>query len=388
MPGSQLEGARITDIILVGEKWNGGGLTRETLYLDGLSFSAKVDPNVPQEAPPTPTDDPLDVVSVFSDTYTSAVTNFDPVYRWSLPGENEVGSQQTNANVGGRDVHVIQNAGMAAMTFSFDDYAYTRADRLDVSATDTLKMTVFRTDPSAQLGFELRFDNGDTTNDEVGNGVSETIYFDANTSFGAVPAGQWHTIEIPLSAFGEGVDLTQVTGVMMYSYDPEYVLRTNSDGDPVADDEAQTVLTDPEQYVYDPVPSRETIYLDDLYFAAIPDAPRTAPADPGYASGDVIAAFIGDTYTTDAFAGQGSSFTIDGTTVAQKWENLQAQIQLTPTSPFTLASSASMTHRSCTSTYGATTRVCPLISRYCLLAPRSSLNRSPYPLRTFPLTSG
>ena len=106
-------------------------------------------------------------------------------------------------------------------------------------------------------------------------------------------------------------------------------------------DDYSTVLTDPATYVYDPVPSRETIYLDELYFAAIPDAPRTAPADPGYASGDVIAAFIGDTYTTDAFAGQGSSFTIDGTTVAQKWENLQAQIQLTPTSPFTLASSAS-----------------------------------------------
>ena len=86
------------------------------------------------------------------------MTNFDPVYRWSLPGETEVGSQQTNANIGGRDMHVIQNAGMAAMTFSFDDYAYTRADRLDVSATDTLKMTVFqdRSDRSTWIRAKVR----------------------------------------------------------------------------------------------------------------------------------------------------------------------------------------------------------------------------------------
>ena len=105
--------------------------------------------------------------------------------------------------------------------------------------------------------------------------MSQSIYFDADTSFGAVPAGQWHTIEIPLSAFGTDVDLTQVTGVMMYSYDPEYVLRTDDNGDPVGDDYS-TVLTDPATYLYDPVPSRETIYLDELYFAATPDAPRTA----------------------------------------------------------------------------------------------------------------
>ena len=55
----------------------------------------------------------------------------------------------------------------------------------------------------------------------------------------------------------------------------------------------------------------------------------------------MIAAFIGDTYTTDGFAGQGTSFTIDGNPVAQKWENLQAQIQITPDSSFTLAISAS-----------------------------------------------
>ena len=133
MPGSQVDGAQIKYIILVGEKWNGGGLTQETLYLDGLSLSAKADPMVPQDAPPAPADDPQDVVAVFSDNYTPAVTRFDPVYRWSLPGESESGSQQTSARIGGRDVQVIQNAGMAAMTFSFDDYAYTRADRLDVS---------------------------------------------------------------------------------------------------------------------------------------------------------------------------------------------------------------------------------------------------------------
>jgi len=339
MANGQASGAKVTDIILVGERWNGGAKTNETLYLDKLSFSAKADPMIPQEAPPSPADDPLDVISIYSDDYDSAVTNFDPVYRWSLIGETPSGSEQTMANIGGREVQVIQNAGMAAMTFSYDEYAYPRADRLDVSSADTLKLTVFRTDPTAQLRFELRFANENTTYDEVGNGVSESVYFDASTSFGAVPAGQWHTIEIPLSAFGNGVDLTQVTGVMMYSFDPEYVLRTDANGDPVGDD-YETVLTDPATYLYDPVPSRETIYLDELYFAATPDAPRTAPADPGHAPDDVIAAFIGDAYSTDGFSGQGTVFNIDGGNV-QKWENLTAQIQISPATPFTLASSAS-----------------------------------------------
>ena len=356
MANSQaVEGLGVTDIILVPERHPyTNDNTYETLYLDNLSFSAKVNPDVPQDQPPAPLDDPQDVISIYSDAYGSDVAEFDPIYRWSVVTEQAVGTPlEQDVKIGDQGAILYQGVGMVAMTFSLDAYSYPAAERLDVSSMETLKLGVFRSDPDAQLRFALRYDDGSG----AGVGVeSSSIYFDADTSYGAVPAGQWHLIEIPLSDFTmpnpnyiEGVsdpdvtpaevpvDLTQVTGLMMWSYDAEYEARTNTDGAML--DEAYEITTDPGAQAYDPVPSRETIYLKEFYFSTTPDAPRSAPQDPIYHEDTVLASLVGDAYPGDVVGSYAAgSTTVDGfESPFLEFSNTLVPMIITPTAPFTVA---------------------------------------------------
>ena len=115
---------------------------------------------------------------------------------------------------------------MIAMMFSPDIYDYPVPTPLDVSTTDTLKMSVWRTDAEAQLQFAIRYQDPDpTVIDEFGNPMvyeSDPVYFDTNEGNpnGAIGADQWVTVEIPLSDFG-AIDPSTVVGVMLYTNDHE-----------------------------------------------------------------------------------------------------------------------------------------------------------------------
>ena len=68
------------DQIVVFPDFDLNGRTQENvIYFDNLTFNAGTAPTEPTVAAPTPTQDPTDVISVYSDTYTDiASTNFNP----------------------------------------------------------------------------------------------------------------------------------------------------------------------------------------------------------------------------------------------------------------------------------------------------------------------
>ena len=165
---------------------------------------------------------------------------------------------------------------------------------LDASGMETLKLSVWRTDGDAQLKLQLRYQDYDDTPDEWGGilqHTTEAVYFDTNTdnANGAIEAGQWVTLEIPLSDFTVAnpdyvdgssdpatefvpVDASRITGIQIVSQN--WVPRTADDGVTLLD-ENDAPVTDGTEPALVAVPSRETIYVDEIFFAKTPDAPRS-----------------------------------------------------------------------------------------------------------------
>ena len=98
-----------------------------------------------------------------------------------------------------------------------------------------------------------------------------------------VPAGEWHTLEIPLEQF-TNADLSTVTGFIVTSVN--YIEELDADGNPVVDENGEPSILD--------APSRETIYMDEVYFASVPDAPRSTVELDLHDDGDVAAVFSDD----------------------------------------------------------------------------------------------
>ena len=108
---------------------------------------------------------------------------------------------------------------MIAMMFSPDIYAVRYPTPLDVSSTDVEDVGLADR-PEAQIKVALRYQHP-TDIDEYGNPLvieSDPVYFDTNESNpnGAVPAGEWHTLEIPL-LISLGLIRAMIVGVMMYT---------------------------------------------------------------------------------------------------------------------------------------------------------------------------
>jgi CxxC motif-containing protein (DUF1111 family)/predicted lipoprotein with Yx(FWY)xxD motif len=150
---------------------SGGGNTGG----DNGSGSNTSDPDGPA---PTPDEDPSNVLSIFSDSYTDiSGVNFNPAW----------GQSTTVTNADG--VLSYQNLNYQGTTFggpkNVSGYGYFHIDILAETA-GTLKLFLIN--------------SGAVT----GGGPIET-YFDLNLS-----ANQWNSFDIPLSSFSSVVDLTQV----------------------------------------------------------------------------------------------------------------------------------------------------------------------------------
>ena len=186
--------------------------------------------------------------------------------------------------IDGKNVDVYEQVGFFAGMFAPDQWGtYPAATSMDVSASDTLKMTMWRTD-SCRFRLTLLSDGG------VAGAVNHSakVYFDdsdSEVSNGPVPAGEWHTLEIPMEQFTD-IDPSTVTGFVVTSV--HYIEELDADGNQVLTESREPSILE--------VPSRETIYMDEIYFSTVPDAPRSVIEEaPGYADADVAAVSVTST---------------------------------------------------------------------------------------------
>jgi hypothetical protein len=166
----------------------GYGVTNsvETVYLiDNFDFAEPkevVIPDAPTDAPTTPTYSAGEVISIFSDAYTSIDgINLNP--NW---GQSTAVSTETIA-----DNTVLKYDNL--------NYQGTEVPNIDVSAKTKLHLDYF-TGNATVLKFFL------ISPDSNGDGAAEEVAYELDLT----NLGQWNSVDIDLSHFGSVVDLTNV----------------------------------------------------------------------------------------------------------------------------------------------------------------------------------
>jgi len=152
-----------------------GGNSSQTIYLDNLYFSVTGGevPTEPTTAAPTPTEDPANVISIFSDAYTNIDgVNFNPFWGQST------------------QVSFVEIEGNNTMKYSNFNYQGTEFPTLDASAMTTFHLDMWTADAT-------------TVNFTVISPGAEKLF---NLP---VTAGQWVSYEIPLSYF-DNVNLAEI----------------------------------------------------------------------------------------------------------------------------------------------------------------------------------
>ena len=139
-----------------------------------ITVSFTIDPT-PTAAAPTPSQDEADVISVYSDAYTSIATNSNPAW-----GQATVVTE----------IQVAENNTLEYANLNYQGFEYTTAD---VSAMDYIHLDVYAVAFSEVLEFSL-----------VAGG-SETAYSITEVNDNL---NQWVSIDIPMSHFAS-LDLTQ-----------------------------------------------------------------------------------------------------------------------------------------------------------------------------------
>ena len=246
----------IGQIILSSNTYDGNGdpvNSGETLYIDNFFFSSTPAPTEPTAAPSAPTADSANVTSLFSDSYTDiASTTWST--SWDQTGDPE------DVDLGGNTVKKYTNVGYIGIE---------PGSTVDASGMDTLNLTVWRTDATADLKIKL-VDYG--SDDAWGNdNVEHEINLAAGTA-DAVAAGEWVTLEIDMSDF---------TGLTTSGNIGQIILSSHTyDGNG------------------DPVNSGETLYIDNFFFSSTPapTEPTAAPSAPTADSANVTSLFS-DSYT-------------------------------------------------------------------------------------------
>ena len=171
IPLTAFAGVDLADIIQL--KFDGNG----TIWLDNLYFeSAGPPPTEPVTAAPTPTDDPANVISLFSDAYTD-IAGIDYNPNW---GQATVVTQE--------DIAGNNTLKYAGLNYQGTDFS---GNAQDVSGMDTLHVDFWTADSTA-LNVSL-----------ISPGPAETAYALTVTPY------TWVSVDIPLTAFA-GVDLTDV----------------------------------------------------------------------------------------------------------------------------------------------------------------------------------
>ena len=150
------------------------GVTTSTIT---VSFS--IDPT-PTTAAPTPSQDEADVISVYSDAYTSIATNANPAWGQATV-VTEIGVQENNT---------LEYANL-----NYQGFEYTTAD---VSAMDNLHLDIYAVSFSEVLLFSLVAGGS-----EVAYNIGFQNDIDINDNL-----NQWVSIDIPMSHFAS-LDLTQ-----------------------------------------------------------------------------------------------------------------------------------------------------------------------------------
>ena len=217
------------------------GTTQATGSLPLATFAA------PTVAAPTPTRAAADVVSLFSNAYSNV-----PVTTWSASWDN---ADVADVQVGGNAAKKYTNMTFAGIEFT--------SPTVDASAMTHLHVDAWLNDASSfkvklvDFGANGAFGGGDDTEHEITLAAGTTP---------AVVAGQWNSLDIPLSSF------TGLTGKGHL---------------------AQMILSG----------SSTTVYLDNVYFyrgtVTPPTAPTVAAPTPTYTAANAISLFS-NAYTNRA----------------------------------------------------------------------------------------
>lgn len=168
----------------------------------------------PTTNPTAPTNDAVDVISVYGDTYTNVATNYDP--NWGQSGHMQVNS---NFNPG---------TGQFLLAYPNFNYQGTELTTQDASQMEFLHVDIWTSANPGATDIQVTPVNN-------GSGVGETLVSIAYTS------GSWTSVDIPKSAF---------TGM---TWDSVFQMKFAANGP------GSTVPVD--------------IYLDNVYFWKNPTAP-------------------------------------------------------------------------------------------------------------------
>lgn len=166
----------ILDQIIIFPDFDAGRSTDNLCYFDNISFSEQSLPSTPAAHAPIPTQAPEDVISVFSDTYTStAGVNLNPGW-----GQSTVVSQ-------------VEIEGNNTLLYSGLNYQGTEFDAIDITGMSHLHIDYW-TGNSSALKFFV---------------ISQTPTVDSDYFNLTIAPEQWVSVDIPLTTY-PNVDLTDV----------------------------------------------------------------------------------------------------------------------------------------------------------------------------------
>ena len=163
-----------------------GDTTIAVTAADGVTTSTitvafTIDPT-PQTAAPTPSQDSADVISVYSDAYTSIATNLNP--GWS-------GASYSAIDIAGNNTLEYANLGFQGLEYASSDVSTMENLHIDFYADNTSELQLFliAVDPNGQWG-------------------SAEVSFDIAAAQSGITNGQWISLDIPMTNYAS-LDLTQ-----------------------------------------------------------------------------------------------------------------------------------------------------------------------------------
>ncbi len=213
-----------------------------TIFVDNIYFYSPP-PTEPQSSAPTPTPDPGDVVSLYSDAYTSATID-----TWSAGWDQ---ADVADFTIGSDNLKQYTNLVFAGIEFT--------TTTVDATGMTHFHMDVWTPDPTtAPAAFKVKLvDFGADGAYQGGDDTEHELTFNETT----MNTGSWVSIDVPLSNF-VGLTTQAHLAQMIISGDPN------------------------------------TVFVDNIYFydANTPTEPTTSAPTPSHAPADVFSVFS-DAYT-------------------------------------------------------------------------------------------
>ncbi|MDX2302762.1 MAG: hypothetical protein NW226_08170 [Microscillaceae bacterium] len=176
IPLSAFSPVNLSDVIQF--KFDGG--TASDVYVDNIYFwKNPAPPIVPTSAAPVPTTPSADVLSIFSDSYTTVPSPIDLTPYWGQP---QAGYAASVTSIAGNNTLYYDNFNYQGLDFATDPQDVSSYDflHLDYYSANATALNVYLISPGAETPFTL-----------------------------TVPTSGWSSVNIPLSAFA-GVNLSNV----------------------------------------------------------------------------------------------------------------------------------------------------------------------------------